>query len=169
MTTLVAAPTQLAKLLQTPGAQPLRLRAVLSSGEPLPDGLRRRLESTWGCEVFDHWGMTETGYGGGVECAAHNGYHLREADLLLEVADPRTGLPLPVSGHSGHSATGEILITTLGERALPLVRYRTGDAARWLAGPCPCGSFLRRLGRVPGRLAANGRGIQHLHKGQGRT
>lgn len=169
VTTLVAAPTQLAKLLQTPGAQSLRLRAVLSSGEPLPDDLRRRLETAWGCEVFDHWGMTETGYGGGVECAAHNGYHLREADLLLEVADPETGQPLPVSEHSGHSATGEILLTTLGERALPLVRYRTGDAARWLAGPCPCGSPLRRLGRVPGRLAANGRGIQHLHKGQNQT
>lgn len=169
VTTLVAAPTQLAKLLQTPGAQSLRLRAVLSSGEPLPDDLRRRLEIAWGCEIFDHWGMTETGYGGGVECAAHNGYHLREADLLLEVADPETGQPLPVDEHSGRSATGEILLTTLGERALPLVRYRTGDAARWLAGPCPCGSPLRRLGRVPGRLAANGRGIQHLHKGQGQT
>jgi len=169
VTTLVAAPTQLAKLLETPGAQSLRLRAVLSSGEPLPDDLRRRLETAWGCEVFDHWGMTETGYGGGVECAAHNGYHLREADLLLEVADPETGQPLPMDEHSGRSATGEILLTTLGERALPLVRYRTGDAARWLAGPCPCGSFLRRLGRVPGRLAANGRNIHHLHKGQGQT
>lgn len=32
--------------------------------------------------MFDHWGMTETGYVGGVECSAHSGYHLREADLL---------------------------------------------------------------------------------------
>ncbi|MBI5520598.1 MAG: hypothetical protein HY916_11145 [Desulfovibrio sp.] len=127
----------------------------------LAEGLRREVEAAWGCEIFDHWGMTETGYGGGVECAAHSGYHLREADLLLEIAHPGTGEPLRPG------ETGEILVTTLGRRALPLVCYRTGDAAAWLAGPCICGSALRRLGRVPGRIASDGT-ISQPDKG-GRT
>jgi phenylacetate-coenzyme A ligase PaaK-like adenylate-forming protein len=160
VTCLIAAPSQLRALLGGPREAFLALRAVLSSAEPLPDSLRRDVESAWDCEVFDHWGMTETGYGGGVECSAHQGYHLREADLLVEVADPETGAPLPPG------ATGELLVTTLGERAMPLVRYQTGDAARWLPGPCRCGSPLRRLGCVPGRIAADG-SITQPKKGGG--
>ena len=162
---LVAAPAQLRTLLDQAGtcaACRASLRAVLISGEPLSLGLRVQVESVWDCEVFDHWGLTESGYGGGVECFAHSGYHLREADLLVEVADPATGRPLPPG------QTGEILLTTLGPRALPLVRYRTGDAARWLLGTCPCGSSLRRLGPVQGRLDAGGANITQLAKGQAR-
>ncbi len=162
---LVAAPAQLRTLLDQAGTSSVCracLRTVLSSGEPLSLGLRVQVESAWGCEVFDHWGMTESGYGGGVECFAHSGYHLREADLLVEVADPATGRPLPPG------QTGEILLTTLGPRALPLVRHQTGDAARWLLGPCPCGSALRRLGPVQGRLGPGGAGVTQPAKGQGR-
>ncbi|MHC1751178.1 DVU_1553 family AMP-dependent CoA ligase [Humidesulfovibrio sp.] len=158
---LVAAPAQLSRLLDLPTEAFRSLRSVLSSAEPLPDALRRKVEAAWGCEIFDHWGMTETGYGGGVECAAHSGYHLREVDLLLEIAYPATGEPLR------QGETGEILVTTLGRRALPLVRYRTGDAAAWIPGPCPCGSALSRLGRVPGRIAPDG-SISQPGKG-GRT
>lgn len=159
VTTLVAAPTQLERLLALP-AEPFRrhVRTLLSSAEPLPRHLRERLQTAWECEVFDHWGMTETGYGGGVECSAHAGYHLREADLLVEIADLTTGEPLPPG------ETGEILVTTLGERAMPLVRYRTGDAGILLPGPCPCGGPLRRLGAVPGRLRADG-SVEHQKKG----
>jgi phenylacetate-coenzyme A ligase PaaK-like adenylate-forming protein len=160
VTCLVAAPAQLSRLLELPaGAFRGRLRTLLSSAEPLPSSLRARLEAAWGCAVFDHWGMTETGYGGGVECSARAGYHLREADLLVEVADPATGAPLPPG------ATGEILVTTLGMRAMPLVRYRTGDAGTLLPGPCPCGGPLRRLGPVPGRLGPDGAGIITQTKG----
>jgi phenylacetate-coenzyme A ligase PaaK-like adenylate-forming protein len=159
--TLVAAPTHLRRLLDAlpPEAFRGRLATLLSSAEPLPAVLRERIETAWGCEVFDHWGMTETGYGGGVECRAHAGYHLREADLFVEVADFATGAPLP------EGETGELLVTTLGERALPLVRYRTGDAGRMLPGPCPCGSRLRRLDAVPGRFAPDGSSINHQPKG----
>ena len=164
-TCLVAAPRQLSALLDHGQASRVAgqaLRAALSSGEPLLPELRSRVEREWGCEVFDHWGLTESGYGGGVDCFAHSGYHLREADLLVEVADPATGRPLPPGQN------GEILLTTLGPRALPLVRYRTGDAARWLLGTCPCGSSLRRLGPVQGRLDAGGANITQLAKGQAR-
>lgn len=57
-------------------APKLRPKTVLLSGDYVPQSVVRRLESIWECEVFQHWGMTETGYGGGVECGAHCGYHL---------------------------------------------------------------------------------------------
>lgn len=74
-----------------------------------------------------------------------SGYHLRELDLFLEILDPVTGLPVP------DGETGEIVLTTLHREAMPLIRYRTGDAAAWLPGPCPCGSPLRRLAPLRGR------------------
>ena len=57
---------------------------------------------------------------------------------------------------------GEIVITTLTREALPLVRYRTGDVAAVLPGPCRCGSPLRRLGRVVGRLVSDENGRRRV-------
>jgi phenylacetate-coenzyme A ligase PaaK-like adenylate-forming protein len=76
-----------------------------------------------------------------------SGYHLREADLLFEIIDPVSGLPIP------DGEWGEVVFTTLTRRGMPLIRYRTGDRSRFLTDPCPCGTVLRRLDRVSGRLA----------------
>jgi len=60
------------------------LRALLACSQAIV----KDLEQVWGCEVFNHYGATEMGLGGGVECAAHRGYHMRVADLYFEVVDP---------------------------------------------------------------------------------
>lgn len=133
---------------RSPGPGPVR-RALLCWDTP-PPGLARRVETLLGCAVHEHWGMTETGLGGAVGCGQGPGMHLREADLLVEITDPATGAPV------ADGQWGEIVISTLGRRAMPLIRYRSGDAGRLLPGACPCGSPLRRLDTVPGRLAAGG-------------
>ena len=51
--------------LLSEAAPKLRPKTVLLSGDYVPQSVVRRLESIWECEVFQHWGMTETGYGGG--------------------------------------------------------------------------------------------------------
>lgn len=127
-----------------------RPRACLLSAEATPPETADRIRAALGCEVFDHWGMTETGYGGGVECAAHRGFHLREADIHVEIVHPLTGAPLP------DGQTGEVVVTTLAAEAMVLLRYRTGDAAAMLPPPCRCGSPLRRLGPVLGRIRRYG-------------
>ncbi|WP_445599829.1 DVU_1553 family AMP-dependent CoA ligase [Azospirillum sp. A39] len=136
-----------ARLAASDGGPAVAPRAVLLSADRVPASLRDALAGLWRCAVFAHWGMTETGLGGALECAAHAGMHLREGDLYVEVVDPDTGTPLPPG------AAGEIVVTTLRRRALPLVRYRTGDRGRLLPGPCRCGSVLRRLDGAVERLA----------------
>ncbi|WP_373501533.1 DVU_1553 family AMP-dependent CoA ligase [Desulfococcus sp.] len=123
-----------------------RVRKVLLTTDHVPRAIKQAVESAWPCRVFNHYGMTEMGLGGGVECAAREGYHLREADLYIEIVDTETGAVL------SEGATGEIVFTTLIRRGMPLIRYRTGDLGRFLTEPCPCGSILRRLARVRSRV-----------------
>jgi len=130
-----------------PGRPPIRVRSVLLSADHAAANLRRNLAELWDCEIFEHYGMTEMGLGGGVDCEAHAGYHGRESDLLVEIVDPASGEPVPAG------EPGEVVVTTLRRRGMPLVRYRTGDLSRLLPDPCPCGSPLRRLERIARRVA----------------
>lgn len=122
-----------------------RIKSVLLSTDYVPGAIVNRLRETWGCRVFNHYGMTETGLGGGVECEALSGYHLREADLYFEIVDHKSGKACP------DGTPGEVVFTTLTRDGMPLIRYRTGDVARMITEPCPCGSVLRRMECVRGR------------------
>jgi phenylacetate-coenzyme A ligase PaaK-like adenylate-forming protein len=151
ISSLVGLPGQVLALVRHPAASLLpsgRIRSVLLSADYVPSAIVREIGRVWGCPVFNHYGMTEMGLGGGVDCRALTGYHLREADLYFEIVDPVDGRPLP------DGETGEVVFTTLTRRGMPLIRYRTGDLAAFLPEPCPCGTVLRRLGHVRGRLSA---------------
>jgi phenylacetate-coenzyme A ligase PaaK-like adenylate-forming protein len=130
----------------------LRVRSVLLSSDHVAASLRTSLADLWGCEVFEHYGMTEMGLGGGVDCDAHAGYHMREHELLVEVVAPDSGVPM------APGEFGEVVFTTLTRRGLPLIRYRTGDISRVLPGTCPCGSPLLRLDRIAGRIGGGNGG-----------
>lgn len=123
-----------------------RLHSIVLCSDHVPESLMRRLRQKTGCEIFEHYGMTEMGLGGGVDCAAHMGYHMREADLYFEIVDPESGELLP------DGETGAIVFTTFNRTGMPLIRYRTGDLSRFLPGPCRCGTMLKRLERVRGRV-----------------
>jgi phenylacetate-coenzyme A ligase PaaK-like adenylate-forming protein len=123
--------------------------SVLLSTDYVPESITRRLEHIWGCKVHTHYGMTEMGFGGAVECDARAGYHMREADLFFEIVDPETGTPVEPGDW------GEIVFTTLTRRGMPLIRYRTGDISRFLPKPCPCGTILGTMARVRRRLAGD--------------
>ena len=145
---LVGIPTQVLAVAQS--GKSLRLntgniRNILLSTDYVPKSIIDTLHGIWGCRVFNHYGTTEMGLGGGVDCEALSGYHLREADLYFEVVDHETGAACP------DGTIGEVVFTTLTRRGMPLIRYRTGDIARIISEPCPCGSNLRRMEWVKGR------------------
>ncbi|MCE5348325.1 MAG: hypothetical protein LLG13_18820, partial [Bacteroidales bacterium] len=121
------------------------IEKVLLSADYVPEVLISELSNIYGCKVFTHYGSSEMGYGGGVECGALNGYHLREADIYFEIIDPDTGKPVEDGQY------GEIVFTTLTRQAMPLIRYRTGDIASFSSVPCKCGTFLRTMTRALGR------------------
>ncbi|MBN1320514.1 MAG: AMP-binding protein [Thermoleophilia bacterium] len=150
VTALVGIPTQVLRLARMTDAgrraRSAQLRSVLLSTDRVPHALARAIEHIWGCEVYNHYGSTEMGLGGGVDCRARGGYHMREADLFFEIVDPITGRPLP------EGESGEVVFTTLTRAAMPLIRYRTGDVSRFIPGPCACGTVLRRMAHVDARV-----------------
>jgi phenylacetate-coenzyme A ligase PaaK-like adenylate-forming protein len=147
---LVGVPTQVLALVRFQQARnnqyPVRLKSILLSTDYVPEAISSIIESAWNCAVFNHYGMTEMGLGGGVFCEGNHGYHLREADMYFEIIDPQTGQTLP------EGETGEVVFTTLTRKGMPLIRYRTGDRSRFLPGLCPCGSELRSLEKISGRI-----------------
>ncbi|MDR0468938.1 MAG: AMP-binding protein [Peptococcaceae bacterium] len=143
--TVVGIPAQIRKLaLLAPDICPAN---VLLSADYVSQSAKETIARTWGCEVFTHFGMTETGYGCAVECPAHMGQHIRHDELLLEIIAPDGADAVP------EGQWGEIVVTTLRRESMPLIRYRTGDMGRLLRGTCGCGSRLERLDHVLGRIA----------------
>jgi len=150
VTSIVGIPVHVLELAEVLGKpEDIKIKTVLLSADYIPDSLSKRIENKWNCKVFEHYGSTEMGYGGAVQCAFTWGMHPREADLYFEIIDPETGLVLP------EGEFGEIVVTTLTRKGMPLIRYRTGDYGRWLKGNCPCGTALKSLDKVRHRIADN--------------
>ena len=134
--TFVGMPAQLLSILRFCGKG--SLERALVSGDACPDSVTAGCEAILGSRLFPHYGSREMGMAGAICCQAHEGMHLRENHILAEIVD-EAGNALP------EGEWGELVITTVGMEAMPLIRYRTGDTARILPGPCPCGSAVRRL------------------------
>lgn len=123
----------------------LKLRVGLCGAEPLPPSLRKYLEETFDMELFDAYGVAELGVMSR-ECQYHNGMHINEEFYLIEIIDPNTLEPVEPGEE------GEIVATPLEREALPLIRYRTGDASILNVEKCECGRTEARLMGILGRI-----------------
>jgi len=138
----------LAETLAEQGGEPraLGLRVGLFGAEPWTEGIRAALERAFGLDAFDIYGLSEMiGPGVAGECEARDGLHIADDHFLPEIIDPATGAVLPPGRE------GELVLTTLTKRAMPLVRYRTGDITTLTLEPCRCGRTSARMARVKGR------------------
>lgn len=131
-----------ARFLKSRGLKAWRPRAVVTSAEVLEPEDREVIEEVFGCPVFNRYGCREVGMIAS-ECSEHDGLHLMAEGIHLEVV--RNGRP------AEPGEDGEILVTDLMHRAMPLIRYRIGDVGAWEEGSCRCGRSLPRLRRVTGR------------------
>ena len=143
--TFVGMPVQLLSLLRVCGRG--SLRRALISGDACPDAVIKGCEAILHSRLFPHYGSREMALGGAICCQAHAGMHLRENHVIAEIVD-EAGRPLPPGER------GELVITTIGMEAMPLIRYRTGDDTRVVPGRCPCGSEVLRLDTVSRKEAA---------------
>ena len=122
----------------------LKARTLITAGEFLSRGTREELAAEYQAEVFDAYGSHEVGPVAS-ECAAHVGVHLHSDFFVFEVL--RDGEPV------SPGEPGEMVVTSLHNELMPLIRYRQGDiVVQEEAGLCRCGSNLPRLRVIEGRL-----------------
>jgi phenylacetate-CoA ligase len=138
----------LAGKMEESGLDPrsLSLRKAMIGAEPHSEETRRKIENILGVDAYNSYGLSEmNGPGVAFECSAKNGMHVWEDAYIFEIIDPDTLEPLP------DGETGELVMSTINRRGMPILRYRTRDLTRILPGPCPCGRAHRRIDRILGR------------------
>ena len=140
--TYIGFPVTLLSLVRMYGKD-FPIKRALVSGDACPAGVMEELEKMLGSKLYPHYGSRECALGGAVTCPAFEGMHLRENHIIPEIID-ENGNVLPDGEY------GELVITTIGSEAMPLIRYRTGDYTRILP-QCPCGGITKRLDTVSRR------------------
>jgi phenylacetate-CoA ligase len=101
------------------------------------------VEESWGLRVSSTYGVTELATSC-CECQYGCGGHLHPELLYVEILDKAGARLAP-------GETGEIVATTFGVEAMPLLRFRTGDYSFLITEACQCGRQTSRLGPILGR------------------
>lgn len=111
---------------------------LYTSSEMLTDSARASLQRAYGGQVIDIYGSTEF-----KEIAAQcerGRYHINFESVYLESRDGEEGLP-------------RVLVTTLVNKAMPLIRYELGDTGKVESAVCACGRRSQQLVELQGRIS----------------
>ncbi len=123
----------------------LGIERMLCAGEPMPPATRKRLEELFRCHVFDHIGGTEPCAWAGM-CEAKDGMHLIEPFFLVEILDRET-----LQKEVEEGEIGVVVVTPLGRRSFPLIRFNTKDLVIKGKDFCSCGRTSMKIKEVVGR------------------
>ena len=153
-TYLIAVPSFLLKLIEYAENNDIDInkssvKGVICIGEPLKNQdftlnvLSQKIKSKWDIDLFSTYASTEMGTAF-AECEHQQGGHHHPELIIVEILDEDDN---PVK----EGEEGELVVTTLGVEAMPLLRFKTGDIVKAHCEPCKCGRNTLRLGPVVGR------------------
>ncbi len=126
------------------------IKRIIGIGEGLRDQnfelnlLGKKIKEKWDIQLFATYSSTEMGATFS-ECEYGMGGHVHPELIIVEIIG-EDGLPVP------DGQPGEIVVTTLGVEAMPLLRFRTGDIAAKIVDKCKCGRNSYRLTPLVGRM-----------------
>ena len=155
-TGIVTVPSFLVKLIEglcKQGIDPstLSVQKALLVGDSIRDNnfslnpLGSLITKSWPIELYSTYGNSE----GGIsfcECSKHTGCHEHPDLIISEILDDN-GKPV------AEGQLGELVLTTLQNKGMPLLRYCTGDITFKLISTCSCGRNSSRIGPILGRKA----------------
>ncbi|MEW6614072.1 MAG: hypothetical protein AB1401_01200 [Thermodesulfobacteriota bacterium] len=122
----------------------LSVRLVIIFGDIRKEETRKKIKEVFDADVKEFYATADLGLIA-AECPEGGGMHISE-DYVVEIIDPETGVHVPLG------ETGEIAASEVCRRAMPIIRYRTGDITEGInLQPCPCGRTSPRLKRILGR------------------
>ena len=120
------------------------LEVGIFGAEPWTNAMRLEIEQAFDMHAVDIYGLSEI-MGPGVSCECvetKDGLHIWEDHFYPEIINPETGQPV------ADGEKGELVFTSLTKEAFPIIRYRTRDLTRLLAGTA---RTMRRMEKVTGR------------------
>lgn len=124
-------------------AQNTSVKVGIFGAEPWTDELRREIETRFNIKALDIYGLSEVmGPGVAMQCLGEQGLSIWEDHFYPEIINPETGEVL------SDGEQGELVFTTITKEGLPMIRYRTRDLTRLLAGQS---SAMRRMDKIVGR------------------
>lgn len=139
---------ELAKFAESEGIAVKRQDTILTSAGTLYPFMREKIEAVFGCKVFNRYGSREVA-DVACECHEHNGLHVFPWSAHVEVLDEYKN-PAP------KGVEGDIVVTSLINYAMPLIRYSLGDrGVLSKRNLCLCGRGGQILDRITGRATDN--------------
>lgn len=118
-------------------------RGIVSTAERLFSHQREAIERAFNAPVFDRYGCRELMLIAS-ECERHEGKHINQEGVFVEL--------LRDGRHARPGEPGEVVVTDLVCRSMPLIRYKNQDIAVAAGAPCSCGRGLPLLSSVEGRV-----------------
>jgi phenylacetate-CoA ligase len=134
-----------AKRAHQAGTRIVGLERVFTSSEYLAVTVRNYIEKSLGAKVHDVYGSTETKELAW-QCTTGQGYHINEDEAIIEIVDDHGNVLPP-------GRPGNIVITDLCNRAMPLIRYRNQDKGLLIDSDCPCGLGFALMQPLSGRAS----------------
>jgi phenylacetate-CoA ligase len=135
----------LARYVEKTGLEVTPPGAIMVTAGTLTPEIREKLTQVFQTEVFNRYGSREVG-DIACECDQHMGLHVVPSNLYVEI--------LASNGEEvGPGQTGEIVVTSLNNYSMPLIRYKIGDMGSWANKSCSCGRNWPLLEQVSGRIS----------------
>ena len=128
------------------------IRLIISTAEKLHRYQREKIEDCFGTKVVDEYGCSEVDIIA-FECP-YGSMHIMSENLFVEV----------INEENNQSKSGEIVITDLNNKLMPLIRYKLGDLGKLGKNECSCGRKLPVLKSIEGRTSK----IQFIRTPDGR-
>ena len=123
-----------------------KLRVGMFGSEASSEEMHREIAEKLGVFPTDNYGLSELiGPGVSGECQEKCGMHINEDHFYAEILDPTDFHPLPEGEY------GELVLTSLTKKSMPMIRYRTKDITKLDYTPCACGRTTARMAKLKGR------------------
>jgi len=143
-------PNILARILELPSNKldviSKSVRSIITGGARLDPALWSRATGSIGIPIIDYYGMTEIGLIGSY-CKCDEGFMIHEESVVVEV--------LTEDGKLNSTGLGELVVSSVVNAAMPMLRYRTGDYGKLVYAVCRCGKPVKCIKNLDGRSVMN--------------
>ncbi len=115
----------------------IKFNFIESTSEYLSSEMREEIENIFKCKVYDRYGCREVG-NVAHECEYHEGLHINWQIVYIEIVNQGK---YPFFGTN----YGDIVITSLENKGMPIIRYFIGDIGKLDDKGCKCNMKSARL------------------------